>query len=138
MLGLGALSYMTTSLVRGNEPDLSFRNLSTEAVDRSGLLGIWGETLNVGSKLLGFGGVSRYQSRDLWGALSGPTGGALSEVLGIMNKARAVSVGDETYSTKDAEKLARLFPYQNLFWWHQPRMKAVHDLAASIGAEDKE
>jgi len=138
MLALGGLSYISTSLVRGSEPDLSFKNLSHEAIDRSGLLGIWGETVNIGSKLLGFGGVSRYQSRDIWGALTGPTGGALSEVLSIMNKVRGVTLNDETLNTKDAEKIARLFPLQNLAWWHGPRRALVHEGAVALGAEEIE
>lgn len=136
MMALGGLSYITTSLVRGSEPDLSFKNLSHEAIDRSGLLGIWGETANIGSKLLGFGGVSRYQSRDIWGALTGPSGGALSEVLSIMNKVRGVTLNDETLDTKDAEKIARLIPLQNLAYWHYPRRKLVHEGALSLGAKD--
>lgn len=136
MLALGGLSYITTSLVRGSEPDLSFTNLAHESIDKSGLLGIWGETANIGSKLLGFGGVSRYQSRDIWGALTGPTGGALSEILSIMNKVRAVTTNDETLNTKDAEKIARLIPLQNLAWWHAPRRKLIHETAVSLGAED--
>lgn len=138
MMALGGLSYIVSSILRGSEPDLSFKNLSHEAIDRSGLLGIWGETVNIGSKLLGFGGVSRYQSRDIWGALTGPTGGALSEVLSIMNKVRGVTLNDETLNTKDAEKIARLFPLQNLAWWHGPRRALVHEGAVALGAEDIE
>ena len=136
MLGFGALSYLTTSLLKDKDVDLSFKNLSREAVDRSGLLGIYGEMLNTGAKLTGFGGVSRYQSRDLWGALSGPTGGALSEVLSLVNKTRSVAAGDEEVTTKDAEKIKRLFPMQNLFYLDKINRYLTRNTALAAGAKD--
>jgi len=62
----------------------------------------------------------------------------LSEVLSIMNKVRGVTLNDETLNTKDAEKIARLFPLQNLAWWHGPRRALVHEGAVALGAEEIE
>lgn len=134
MLALGALSYIATSYAKGKEPDLSFSKLSHEALDRSGLLGIWGETFNIGQKVLGFGGVSRYQSRNWYGAVGGPTVGAISEVLGVMNKVKGSISGEDYYTTKDAEKVMRLFPLQNLFYLQQLNKATTNKIATSLGA----
>lgn len=136
MLGLGALSYMITSFFKGKEPDLSFSNLSKEAFDRSGVLGLFGEVGNTGSKLLGFGGVSRYQTRDRWGALSGPTGGAISEVLDLINKTGGAIKGDDEITTKDAQKVRRLAVYQNLFYLDRINRYLTRNTALALGATD--
>ena len=143
MLSMGALSYVVASLVRGNEPDLSFKNLSLEAVDKSGLLGIWGELGNISAKALGFTGTSRYASRDVVGALIGPSSGAISEVVGVLQAVTDSmrSADDPKYrpiTTKDAQKLLRLAPMQNLFYIHQLNRKATRGLALELGAVDND
>lgn len=134
MLSLGALSYITTSLVRGDEPDLSYEKLSREALDRSGLTGIWGEVFNIGQKVLGFNEVSRYKSRDIWGSLVGPSGGAVTEMLTLMNKVKRSAGGEDYLTTKDAEKLLRLMPLQNLFYLHKLNRQVVKGAAEELGA----
>lgn len=134
MLGLGAFSYVTTSLVRGNEPDLSFENLSKEAIDKSGILGIYGEFANIGAKAFGYRGSSRYQSRDLTGGFLGPAFGAASEVISVMQKVEGIVAGNETITTKDAQKFLRLFPFQNLGYIHQLNRKVMKGAAKELGA----
>ena len=143
MLSMGALSYVVASLVRGNEPDMSFENLSIEAIDKSGILGIWGELGNISAKALGFTGTSRYASRDVVGSLIGPSSGAISEVVGVtqavLNSMRSTT--DPKYkpiTTKETQKLLRLAPYQNLFYLHQLNRKATRGLALKLGATDNE
>lgn len=143
MLGMGALSYVVASLLKGKEPDLSFENLGLEAVDKSGVLGIWGELGNIGAKEFGFADTSRYQSRDRLGALAGPTAGAISEFANV-----AQSIIDSTrseddpkhsdFTTKDAQKLLRLAPMQNLFYLNQLNKKATRGIALGLGATDNE
>lgn len=135
MLGMGGLSYVATSLLRGDEPDLSFKKLSVEAVDRSGLLGIWGETLNIGGKIFGFE-TSRYASRNVVGAMLGPTYGAAGELVYLMNSVSNSIQGKSDITTKDAEKYLRFMPMQNLFYLHQLVKKGNHNLAVELGAID--
>ena len=134
MLAMGALSYVAASLAHGRDPDLSFKNLSTEAVDKSGILGIWGEFGNIAAKPLGFTGTSRYASRDTVGALIGPSSGALSEVISVLRNVSDSMRGETTMTTKDAEKLLRLAPMQNLFYIHYLNRKAARGLAVNLGA----
>jgi hypothetical protein len=137
MLSLGAMSYIATQVVRGNEDiDYSFANLSQEAIDRSGVLGIFMEGWNIGSKaLIPQLGASRYQSRSLMGALLGPFGGAVDETAGMLNRLIGAAGGTDL-TTKDAEKLLRLMPYQNLFYLYQLDRKITKDLAISAGFKE--
>lgn len=134
MMALGALSYIATSYLRGTPPDISYKNLSREALDRSGLLGIYGEVFNIGQKALGFGEVSRYKSRDIWGSLVGPSGGAVTEMLTLMNKIRATTTGEADITTKDTQTLLRLSPLQNLFYVSQLNKAVNKKVSTELGA----
>ncbi len=136
MLGMGAMSYVAASLFKGKEPDLSFSNLSREAVDKSGLLGIWSELGNIAAKQAGFGGTSRYQTRDWIGALSGPTAGAISEVLGIARKTKDAATDEAEFTSKDAQKIQRLMPFQNLFYLDRINKYLFKNTALAMGATD--
>lgn len=134
MLALGALSYIVISYTRGKEPDLSFQNLSSEAIDRSGLLGIWSETFGLGKKFLGLGEISRYQSDGILTALGGPSVGALSDTQKILSKTLDATTGDRRLTTKDTEKILRLAPLQNLFYLHQLNRAINKEVATELGA----
>lgn len=138
MLGLGALSYVVTQKIRGNDDiDLSFARLSQEAIDKSGLLGIVGETYNLAQKAgLGFGTQSsRYQSRGLWGALLGPSTGAIEDLLSVVNSIRKAD-GEHPLTTKDLEKIMRLAPYQNLFYTYALSRKIAKTQGNKLGFEE--
>lgn len=137
MLALGALSYVTTQVLRGNDNiDLSFKTLAKEAIDRSGLIGIGAEVYNLAEKAgLGFGeNVSRYQSRGLWGALLGPTTGAVEDILTVVNRMRKAD-SQNPLTTKDLEKIFRLFPYQNLFYTYALSRKLMNEQGGKLGFE---
>lgn len=137
MLAFGALSYVTTALVRGDEPDLSFENLSKEAIDRSGVLGIFMEVFNIGQKngLIPGAPVSKYRSRSLLGSLLGPSGGLIDELGAVLGKLTGVIEG-EGMSTKDAQKMLRLVPYQNLFYLQQINKAITNKAALNLGLRD--
>ena len=139
MLGLGALSYVTTMYARGQEPDLSFGVLAQESIDRSGMLGIFMEVYNVGQKtgILPGANVTRYNSRTIEAALTGPAGGLASEIAAILSKIKRSATDEDTqFSTKDAQKLMRLVPYQNLFYMYQINKAVTDKIALGLGAED--
>lgn len=137
MLSLGALSYTVTSYLKGKEPDLSFDNLAKESIDRSGLLGIFMEVYNISEKVLGFGGVSRYQSRDVLGALAGPTGGAITEIAQLIRNSKDGVIGQHTITTDDVVKFMRLMPLQNLFYIDQLSKKVAKQATGAIGVPEK-
>jgi hypothetical protein len=138
MLALGGLSYVLTSMIRGTEPDLSFTNLAKESIDRSGILGIYGEVYNIAGKtgLIPWKSTSRYATRNLAGALFGPSFGSLTEIVGVLDKISGFAVGEEL-TTKDAAKIARLLPMQNLFYLDKLKRKLVYEAALNLGLEDR-
>lgn len=118
MLAMGAVSYAATQLARGEEIDTSFDRLANEAIDRSGIAGVFMEVYNIGQKIGVFPGetVSRYRSRDFLGSLVGPAGGLVSESVGILTRFTGVSKGETDITTGDVKSFLRLIPYQNLFY----------------------
>lgn len=137
LLAMGAIGYVATSLARGNEPDLSFINLSKEAIDRSAILGIFSEFYNIANKvgLIPGEGATRYRSRGVAGALFGPTIGALDDISGFFRTVQQVS-GGKPLTTKDVDALLRLMPYQNLFYAHQLSRAVARKAAVALGAQD--
>ncbi|HAU1312547.1 TPA: hypothetical protein F8R99_14270 [Legionella pneumophila] len=135
MMGLGMLGYLASSTLRGNtEIDLSVKNLLREGVDRSGILAIFGEGINIGQKLFQLGEVSRYKSRDAFGSVLGPTGGSASQLISLFNKLNPLSSAKGEWTTKDAEAVMRLMPLQNLFYLQRINRRLAHNIAVGLGA----
>ncbi|HCJ1046003.1 TPA: hypothetical protein NQN30_000392 [Legionella pneumophila] len=135
MMGLGMLGYLASITLRGNtEIDLSAKNLLREGVDRSGILAIFGEGINIGQKLFQLGEVSRYKSRDAFGSVLGPTGGSASQLISLFNKLNPLSSAKGEWTTKDAEAVMRLMPLQNLFYLQRINRRLAHNIAVGLGA----
>jgi len=134
MMGLGMLGYIASSVTRGTEPDLSPKNLLREGLDRSAVLGIFGEGINIGQKLFQLGEVSRYKSRDAFGSVLGPTGGSVSQLVGLFNKINPLSSAKGEWTTKDADAVMRLMPLQNLFYLQKINRELAHNVAEGLGA----
>lgn len=135
MMGLGMLGYMASSVTRGTtEIDLSPKNLLREGLDRSAVLGIFGEGINIGQKMFQLGEVSRYKSRDSIGSVLGPTGGSVSDLVQLFNKINPLSSAKGQWTTKDAEAVMRLMPLQNLFYLQKINRSLAHNLAEGLGA----
>lgn len=136
MMGMGMLGYVTSSVFRGSydELDLSPTNLIWEGVDRSGVLGIFGEAISIGRKQLQLGEVSRYKSRDAFGSVLGPTGGSASELISLFNKINPLSSAKGEWTTKDASIIMKLMPLQNLFYLQSFNRALFHKAAEGLGA----
>jgi len=136
MMGLGTLGYLTSSYLRGSEDqiDLSTSNLLREGLDRSGILAIFGEGINIGQKLFQLGEVSRYKSRDAFGSVLGPTGGSASQLVALLNKLNPLSSAKGEWTTKDAEAVMRLMPLQNLFYLQRINRQLSRNIAEGLGA----
>ncbi|WP_417733129.1 hypothetical protein [Rosistilla oblonga] len=121
MVGLGMLSYYLKAKTAGYEPTDNIGTWISEGVDRSGSLGWFFEVNNLAEKLTRgtvgasalTGGpiMSRYASRNVIGALIGPTSGAISDAAQAIG---ALSAGD--WKESDTSAMRRLLPYQNLFY----------------------
>lgn len=137
MTGLGMLGYLSSSVLRGTkdeEIEINPKKLLREGLDRSAVLGVFGEGINIGQKMFQLGEVSRYKSRDGFGNVLGPTGGSASELVSLFNKVNPFSSAKGEWTTKDAEAVMRLMPMQNLFYIQKINRQLGHSIAESLGA----
>jgi len=120
MIALGMLSYWTKAEIGGYDVSDDWRVWVTEGIDRSGVIGWLGDANNIVEKMTrgrvgmsAFTGEqsSRYASRNLAGAMLGPTFDALGDLGQVSGAAFA---GDWTAS--DTRALRKMIPLQNLFW----------------------
>ena len=120
MLGLGAFTYWAKSQAAGQETSDDVAVWAVEALDKSGLLG-WAMEANliaekatrgnVGFSALTGKEVSRYASRNVYGAFLGPSADAVANIFQISG---SIFAGDT--SKADLHKARMLIPYQNLFF----------------------
>lgn len=120
MLALGAFTYWAKSFASGHETSDDVAVWAVEAFDKSGLGGWLMEANliaekatrgNVGFSALTGKEVSRYASRNVYGALLGPTAGATADVFQVSG---SIFAGDT--SRADLHKARMLIPAQNIFY----------------------
>src|SRR5690606_26639789 len=133
MLGMGVYAFKSWGANRPLSDDPAV--WVSEGLDRSGLTGWLFDVNNIlekGSRgtiginaLMGGPQMSRYASRNLWGAVLGPTAGLIEDFTQITGSA---ATGD--WRQSDTHAVRRILPYQNLFY-----MRGLFD-AAEAGAND--
>lgn len=120
MMGLGAVTYGLKEKVAGRETSDDPAVWAAEAFDRSGIAGWLMEANNVAEKasrgrvgLSALTGqqISRYGSRNVFGAFFGPTPDAIADIFQVSG---SIFAGDTTKS--DLRKARQLLPAQNLFY----------------------
>ncbi len=115
MMGMGALVEWTKNQINDRpNPDGAFR-WSTAAIDRSGLLGAYGQGINVGARIAGKSAMSsRFAARNVVSSMLGPTLGTAKSAVLLTNSA---ATGE--FSDADARTLRRLLPYNQVpyFQW---------------------
>ena len=120
MMALGALTYAAKQKTAGRDISDKPEVWATEAFDRSGLSGWLMDVNNITEKFtggrVGFSRItgeqiSRYQSRNVEGAIFGPTVDILPDVFGASS---AAFRGD--FSQADLHKVRKLIPLQNIFY----------------------
>lgn len=111
-VGLGMLSYALHGAFAGKERAEDPETWVKEGLYRSGVLFWMTDVMDMGGKVLGMSGSSRYASRSVTEALLGPTlGTGLDSVVNLGN---AAATGD--WTERDTSNLRRLIPFQNLFY----------------------
>jgi len=82
--------------------------------------------------------VSKYKSRGLFGALGGPTVGLVDDVHALLSKmmSNRFGEGEDPLTTKDAQRLMRLMPFQNLFYLYRINRLVTNKAALGLGLED--
>lgn len=120
MLGLGALVYAVKEKNAGRELSDDPRVWAVNALDRSGLIGWLMEANNISEKAtrgrVGLSAVSgeqvtRYASRNVYGAFLGPSADAIADTFQVSG---SIFAGDTTKS--DLRRARMLIPGQNLFY----------------------
>ncbi len=137
-VSLGAVTYGLKQAVAEREISNDPTVVITEALDRSGMFGYLFDVNNIVEKatrgtvgvsaLTGGPTMSRYASRNVLGALLGPSAdivGDTSQFLG------AFSAGDLRDS--DIHAMRKLLPYQNLFYIRNLLNEAEKGVASKIG-----
>jgi hypothetical protein len=140
-IGLGMVTYGLKEKDAGRETSDDPAKWVVEGVDRSGLISIFGDVNNVLEKvtrgrvgmnaLINEAPMSRYASRNIMGALLGPSVGTLTSAQSIIG---AASTGD--WSKSDVSAFMRLMPYQNLMGVRQGFQKIRDGVAEQIGATE--
>lgn len=116
---LGSQVYAYKTMMRGGEISDDPRVWITEGIDRSGAIGPFMDVNNILEKttrgkvginsLVGGPPMSRYQSRNIIGSLSGPSFGLVSSMAGLIG-----STASHDFSESDTRTGRRLLPGQNL------------------------
>lgn len=131
---LGGLSYSVKQHLAGREVDTDPRVFLAESFDRSGLPGWFMEPHNLTAKLtrgqISLSGkpLSRYASRNIVGALMGPSAGLIKDMATISGDAFTGEFDDKT-----VRSMRRLGPYQNVFWARGILNKAEQGAVDALG-----
>lgn len=120
MMGLGAVTYWAKETNSGRKTSDSKKVWVAEAFDRSGIAGWLMDANNivekatrgrVGMSALTGEQISRYSSRNVYGAFLGPSADAVSDIFQVSG---SVFAGDTTRG--DLRKVRQMVPYQNLWY----------------------
>lgn len=141
---LGMVSYAVKQKDAGNEISDDPLVWLREGVDRSGVTGWMFEANNMLEKatrgtvgisaLTGGPPMSRYASRNMIGAILGPTAGTISGLTSVVQNASVAAMGDEPLKASDIHAARRLLPYNNLLVFRQLVDQAEEGIAKSLGA----
>lgn len=123
-VALGGLTYGLKQTFAGREISSNPNQIVVESLDRSGAFGYFWDVNNILAKMTngevsvqkiaGADPVSRYASRNILGALLGPTAGTIEDIRQLTGN---ISSGD--MSDKDIRKIRKMLPGQNLFYMRQ-------------------
>lgn len=125
-VGMGSLAYIAKEKVAKKEPSMEPGKLITEGIDRSGVMGWLMEPNNFLEKAtnghIGLGplvngeSLSRYRSRNEFGAALGPSFGTVQQLIGLMGYAADFAAEGKVPNERQQESMMRLLPYSNLFY----------------------
>lgn len=141
MLGLGALSYYAIEKARGNDVSDDWKVWAGNAVDKSGILG-WIMDVNgfaekatagrVGLSAFTGKEIARYESRNVLGALLGPS----ADIVGDAALVTASAFSGQS-SGADVHRIRKLVPFQNLFYLRGLFDKAEDGFSDAFGLKPR-
>lgn len=139
-VALGGAAYGAKQLVAGKEVSSDPEKLIVESLDRSGAFGYFWDINNITEKVtrgsvgvnaaIGQAPMSRYATRNVAGALLGPSLGTVQDLSQVIG---AVSTGD--LSKSDISAMRKMLPYQNLFYMRGLLNQLEDKAAQATGAK---
>jgi hypothetical protein len=109
---LGMVSYAAATTLAGRDVSENPVEWIGEGIDRSGMLGMFSDVVNLGTRSFGIGwSGSRYASRGNVEMFLGPSAGLINDTLAV-----AGAAGDGQVTAAETHAMRRLVPYQNLFY----------------------
>ena len=121
MTALGSMTYGAKQYLAGREISDDPKKLIIESLDRSGAMGYFWDANNMIEKAsrgnlgvnpaIGGPPMSRYQSRNIWGAILGPTVGTVEDAFTITG---ALAAGEMT--KREAHNIRTMLPYNTVFY----------------------
>jgi hypothetical protein len=140
--GLGMLVYKLKSMQAAREtadPTTTEGRLQwvREGVDRSGIVGVLGDGINILEKVgvpIVPGGyrASRYSSRNIAAAIGGPTVGLVQSTSQLLR-----AVAQQDFSQADVKAGRRMLWYQNVFWASALYDEAERQLNDALGIPER-
>jgi hypothetical protein len=123
MTALGLMVEGSKNRLAGREPfsDDMGDNLIA-AIDRTGMLGYYGELINKGATLFGQDRLSsRYAARNFVSSILGPS-------IGVMQTAAqaGTAIGTQNVTQNDINSVRRLLPY-NQIWWFKSAVDGIEE-----------
>lgn len=125
-IALGSMTYVAKEKLNGKDPSMDIKKLIVEGIDRSGVMGWLMEPNNFIEKVsnghIGLGpwiageSLSRYQSRNAFGAALGPSFGSITQVLGMAGYLSDYAFEGKEPTDKQVQSMMRLLPYSNVFY----------------------
>lgn len=123
-VGIGGLVYGLKQTMAGRDISDNPNQIIVESMDKSGAFGYFWDANNMSAKLTngeisvnklaGADPVSRYASRNIIGALLGPSIGTVEDIRQVAGN---ISTGD--FSDKDIRRVRKMLPGQNIFYMRQ-------------------
>ena len=135
-VALGTVAYGSKEYVAGREISTDPKKLIVESLDRSGVFGYFWDVNNIVekmtrgevgvNKLIGAPPMSRYASRNVLGAVLGPSAGTFGDAALVVG---GVSSGE--FGKAELRATRKLLPGQNLFYMR----RLLNHLETEIGEE---
>jgi len=136
-VAFGTAAYGAKEFVAGREISSDPKKLIVESLDRSGVFGYFWDANNIVEKMtrgevgvnkaIGAPPMSRYASRNIMGALLGPSAGTIEDLNAVTG---AIAQGEFTES--DLRRVRKLLPGQNLFYIRQLLNTLEKDIGAGL------
>lgn len=136
-VALGSMTYGLKQYVADRPIENDPKKLIIESLDRSGAFGYFWDVNNMTEKftrgsvgvnaLAGASPMSRYASRNIAGALLGPSFGTVQDVWEVGG---ATASGE--FTERDVHKLRKLLPGQNLFYMRRLLNELEKDIAGDL------